>query len=95
MRTKTMSTVHLAAAVVILLVVLAFRVRVGAKANANAVLQTTGMNTLASKVTEAGFSCKGYAVLTPEQFEQVTGKEIRMSALPAKQGVEVMASGIS
>jgi mercuric ion binding protein len=126
MRTKTISTALLIATVVTLLVVLAFRVRVGATADAIAVLQTTGMtcdrcsstitsalerergvavttvdvaqgwvivgydpktikpNTLAAKVTEAGFSSKVYVVLTPEQFKQVTGKEIGKMVAAAK-----------
>lgn len=126
MRTKNISNALLVATVVTLLVVLAFRVRGGATAEAIAVLQTIGMtcdrcsstitlalerergvavtavdvakgwvmvgydpktikpNTLVAKVTEAGFGCKVYAVLTPEQFTQVTGKEISKMASVAK-----------
>lgn len=127
MRTKNISTALLVATVVTLLVALAFRVRVGATAEAIAVLQTTGMtcdrcsstitsalerergvavtavdvakgwvmvgydpktikpNTLVTKVTEAGFGCKVYAVLTPEQFKHATGKEISKIASAAKR----------
>jgi periplasmic mercuric ion binding protein len=126
MRANTMCTALLVTTLVTLLVLLAFRVRIGGTADSIAVLQATGINcdrcsstitlvlerergvavtavdvakgwvivgydpktikpdTLASKVTAAGFSSKVYAVLTPEQFKQVTGKEIGKMVATAK-----------
>jgi mercuric ion binding protein len=111
------------AAAVILLTVLALRVRTGAGADSIAVLKTSGMtcgscsklissgletvkgvavtevdveggwvivgyNTktvnpeiLAEKVRKSGFSSAVYAVLTPEQFRQTTGREIGKAAV--------------
>jgi periplasmic mercuric ion binding protein len=122
MRTKTASTALLVVTVVTMLVVLAFRVRVGTTADAIAVLQTTGMTcgrcsstitsaleqergvaasevdvaggcvivcydsktvkaeVLAQKVTEAGFGSKVYAVQTPAQFKQATGRDFGKTA---------------
>jgi mercuric ion binding protein len=126
MRTRTICTALLIAASVTLLVVLALRVRVGATADAIAVLRTTGMTcsscsskittalerergvavtevdvaggwvivgydtktikpeNLALKVSETGFGSKVYAVLTPEEFRQVTGRDIGKDASAAK-----------
>jgi copper chaperone CopZ len=126
MRTKTICTTLLIVTSVTLLVVLAFRVRIGATADSIAVLRTTGMTcgscssritkalerergvavtevdvaggwvivgydtkavkpeNLALKVTETGFGSKVYAVLTPEEFKQVTGREIGKNASAAK-----------
>ena len=109
-------------AVVTLLVVLAFRVRVGVSADSIAVLKTTGMTcgscsdkitkalesmkgvavtevdieggwvivgydtksvkpeALAEKVNGTGFGSNVHDVLTPEQFKQVTGRDIGKKA---------------
>ncbi|MBT0663623.1 heavy-metal-associated domain-containing protein [Geobacter pelophilus] len=42
--------------------------------------QRTKPETLAQKVSDAGFSSNIYAVLTPEEFKQATGREIGRSA---------------
>ncbi len=39
---------------------------------------------LAQKVSETGFGCNLYAVLTPEEFRQVAGREIGKSAADSK-----------
>ncbi len=117
MKNKIFNAVILVAAVT-LLSILAFYVRVGATADAVAVLKTTGMTcsscareittalqkvngvaaaevdvaggwvvvgydtktvkpvTLAEKVSNVGFSSNVHQVLTPEQFKQITGREI-------------------
>ena len=126
MRTKIISTALLVLTVITMLVLLACRVRIGAAAEAVALLQSNcmtcdrclniitatlerergvavvavdvaggiitvgydpkiiGADTLALKVTTAGFDSKVREVLTPEQFKQVTGKEIGMIAWSAK-----------
>lgn len=110
---------------VTLLVFLAFRVRVGATAEAVVVLRTTGMTcsscsdkikqalsrergvagtevdvvggwvmvgydpklvtveSLAAKVNRTGFVSTVKAVMTPEQYKQLTGREIWKSATPS------------
>ena len=64
MRAKKISTVLLIITAVTMLVVLAFRVRVGATADSVAVLRTTGMTcgSCSSKITKALESEKGVAV---------------------------------
>jgi len=112
--------------VVVLLVVLAFHVRIGATADAVAVLKTTGMTcgscaskisralesqrgvavtevdleggwvvvgydaksvqpqSLAEKVKGTGFGSTLQAVLTPEQFRQMTGRAVGQGAGSSK-----------
>lgn len=126
MGVKKISTLLAVCAVVALLVLLAFRVRVGVTADAVAVLKTSGMtcgscsdkitraletlngvaNTevnveggwvvvgydtksvkpelLAEKVAGTGFSSKVHLVLTPEQFKQITGRNVGQNAVPSK-----------
>lgn len=118
MNTKRISISFLCLTVVTLLVVFAFRVRIGATADSIAVLKTSGMTcgscsskitraleslkgvavtevdveggwvvvgydkkdvkpeSLAAKVNDTGFVSNVQAVLTPEQFKQVTGRDI-------------------
>ena len=122
MNAKKISTSFLVIAAVTVLVVFAFRVRIGATADSVAVLQTSGMTcgscssritkalesvkgvavtevdvnggwvivgydtkvvkpeTLAEKVTGTGFNSKLSEVLTPEQFRQITGRNIGQNA---------------
>lgn len=124
MSSKKISTSLLVLAVVTILIVLAFQVRIGATANSVAVLRTTGMTcgSCSSKITKALESMKGVAVtevdvedgwvvvgydtksvnpealaaqvkstgfgsnvhmvLTPEQFRQVTGRDIGGKTAP-------------
>jgi periplasmic mercuric ion binding protein len=124
MKNRTIN-VMLLVAVVTLLSVLAFYVRIGATADAVAVLKTTGMTcgscsskitrvldalkgvavtevdveggwvvvgydtkavrpeVLAEKVSGAGFGSNVHVVLTPEQFKQITGKDIGKNASPS------------
>lgn len=124
MSSKKISTSLLVLAVVTILIVLAFQVRIGATANSVAVLRTTGMTcgSCSSKITKALESVKGVAitevdveggwvvvgydtkavnpealaaqvkstgfgsnvhmVLTPEQFKQVTGRDIGGKSAP-------------
>lgn len=125
MDVKKISTSLLAITAFTFLVVLAFHVRVGATADAIAVLKTTGMTcgscsskisksletlkgvavtevdveggwvivgydtktvkpeSLAAKVTGAGFGSNVHVVLTPDQFKQITGRDIGVKADPA------------
>lgn len=118
MISKKISTSLLVIGVITVLVVLAFRISVGATADSVAVLKTTGMTcgscsskitkaleslkgvavtevdveggwvvvgydtkdvkpeSLAEKVNGAGFGSKVHIVLTPEQFKQLTGRDI-------------------
>lgn len=118
MNAKRISTSLLILTAITFMVVLAFRVRVGASADSIALLKTDGMTCgscsssitsalqsvkgvattevdlnrgwvivaynrssvtpehLAEKVTSAGFSSNLTEVLTPEQFRQITGREI-------------------
>ena len=64
MNTKKVSTALLVITVMVFLVVLAFRVRIGATADSVAVLQTTGMTcgSCSNKITKALESLKGVAV---------------------------------
>ncbi len=122
MNAKRISVSLLSITVVTLLVVLAFRVRIGATADSVAVLKTTGMTcsscsskitkaleslkgvavtevdveggwvvvsydtkavkpeSLAAKVNDTGFVSNVHVVLTPEQFKQVTGRDIGKKA---------------
>ena len=128
MRSKKISTLLLIIMAVTMLVVLAFRVTVGATADSVAVLSTTGMTCgscsdkitqalqsvkgvavaevdvaggwvivgydtkttgpakLAQKIGEAGFGSKVYAVLTPEQFRDITGRELGKNSSAAGCG---------
>jgi copper chaperone CopZ len=112
-------------AVVVMLVFLAFRIRVGATADSVALLRTTGMTcsscadkitqtlsrekgvagtevdvagglvivgydhrlvtpeSLTQKVSGAGFGSMVYAVMTPEEYKQLTGRQIWKSGTPA------------
>ncbi|TWJ19097.1 heavy-metal-associated domain-containing protein [Geobacter argillaceus] len=123
MRVKNIITTLLLVAVVTLLTVLAFRVRVGATADSVAVLRTSGMTcgscstkiskaleslkgvavtevdvdggwvivgydtktvrpeALAEKVSTTGFGSNLYTVVTPEQFKQITGRDIGQNAI--------------
>jgi len=125
MNAKRISTSFLVIAAVTVLVVFAFRVRIGATADSVAVLQTTGMTcgscssritkalesvkgvavtevdvnggwvivgydtktvkpeTLAERVTGTGFNSKLSEVLTPEQFRQITGRNVGQNAAPS------------
>ncbi len=122
MNAKKLSTSFLVLAAITVLVVLAFRIRVGATADSVAVLRTTGMtcgscsskitktletlkgvaaaevdveggwvvvgydttivkpDVLAAQVSSAGFGSNVHQVLTPEQFKQITGREIGAKA---------------
>lgn len=122
MNAKRLSASFLVFAAITLLVVLAFRIRVGATADSVAVLRTTGMtcgscsskitktletlkgvataevdveggwvvvgydskmvkpDALAAQVSSAGFGSNVHQVLTPEQFKQITGREIGTKA---------------
>lgn len=122
MSAKKISTSLLVITVITLLVVLAFRIRVGATADSIAVLKTAGMTcgscsskitkaleslkgvavtevdieggwvivgydtktvkpeALAEKVNGTGFGSNVHVVLTPEQFKQVTGRDIGQKA---------------
>ena len=122
MNAKKISTSLLVITVITLLVVLAFRVRIGATADSVAVLKTTGMTcgscstkitkalealkgvavtevdvnggwvivgydtdtvkpeSLAQKVSGTGFASNVYDVLTPEQFRQITGRNVGQNA---------------
>ena len=122
MNTKKISTSLLVIVAISVLVVFAFRVRVGATADSVAVLKTTGMTcgscsskitkaleelkgvavtevdveggwvivgydtkivkpeVLAEKVNAAGFGTNVHQVLTPEQFKQITGRDIGKKA---------------
>jgi mercuric ion binding protein len=122
MNAKKLSTSFLVLAAITVLVVLAFRIRVGATADSVAVLRTTGMtcgscsskistaletlkgvavtevdveggwvvvgydtktvkpDALAAQVSSAGFGSNVHQVLTPEQFKQITGREIGTKA---------------
>ena len=122
MRAKNIFTTLLVVAAVSLLVVLAFRVRVGVTADSIAVLKTSGMTcgscstkitkaleslkgvaltevdvnggwvivgydtktvkpeALAEKVRTTGFGSNLYTVVTPEQFKQITGRNIEQNA---------------
>jgi copper chaperone CopZ len=122
MTAKRITTSLLVITTITVLVVLAFRVRIGATADSIAVLQTTGMTcgscsskitkaletlkgvavtevdveggwvivgydttavkpeVLAEKVKGAGFGSNVYRVLTPEEFKQITGRDIGKSA---------------
>jgi mercuric ion binding protein len=128
MNAKRISTSVLILLAVTVLVVFAFRVRIGATADSVAVLQTTGMTcgscssritkalesvkgvavtevdvnggwvivgfdkkvvkpeTLAERVTGTGFSSKLSEVLTPEQFRQITGRNVGQNAAPSSGG---------
>jgi copper chaperone CopZ len=125
MNAKRITTSLLVIAAITVLVVLAFRVRVGATADSVAVLRTTGMTcgscsskitkaleslkgvavtevdveggwvivgydtkdvrpeSIAEEVSGAGFGSNVHVVLTPEQFKQITGREIGMKASPS------------
>ncbi|MDD2733619.1 MAG: heavy-metal-associated domain-containing protein [Desulfuromonadaceae bacterium] len=118
MTAKRITTSLLVITAITVLVVLAFRVRIGATADSVAVLKTTGMTcgscsskitqalesmkgvavtevdveggwvvvgydttavkpeVLAEKVSGAGFGSNVHVVLTPEQFKQITGRDI-------------------
>jgi len=118
MARKNIISAFLIVAVITLMVVLAFRVRVGATADSVAVLETKGMtcgvcskkitgalgkvsgvattevdvdggwvivgydknavrpDALVQKVAGAGFPSQLYAVMTPEQFRQITGRAV-------------------
>lgn len=122
MNAKRLSTLLLFFAAITILVVLAFRIRVGATADSVAVLRTTGMTcgscsskitktletlkgvavtevdveggwvvvgydtktvkpeALAEKVNSAGFGSSVHRVLTPEQFKQITGRDVGKDA---------------
>ncbi len=122
MNAKRISTSLLVITVITLLVVLAFRVRIGETADSVAVLKTTGMTcgscstkitkaleslkgvavtevdvnggwvivgydtdtvkpeSLAQKVSGTGFASNVYDVLTPEQFRQITGRNVGQNA---------------
>ncbi|HEY3309092.1 MAG TPA: heavy-metal-associated domain-containing protein [Desulfuromonadaceae bacterium] len=122
MNTKKISTALLVITAITFLVILAFRVRIGATADSVAVLQTTGMTcgscsskitnaleslkgvavtevdvnggwvsvgydtkmikpeVLAQKVSSVGFGSNVHLVLTPEQFKQLTGRDIGKKA---------------
>jgi copper chaperone CopZ len=124
MISKKISTSLLVIGVITVLVVLAFRIRVGATADSVAVLRTTGMTcgscsskitqaletlkgvavtevdveggwvvvgydtktvkpeALAAQVSNTGFGSNVHMVLTPEQFKQVTGRDIGTKAAP-------------
>ncbi|MFZ3208188.1 MAG: heavy-metal-associated domain-containing protein [Geobacteraceae bacterium] len=126
MNAKRITTSLLVIAAVTVLVVLAFRVRIGATADSVAVLRTTGMTcgscsskitkaleslkgvavtevdvnggwvivgydtktvkpeSLAQKVSETGFGSNVYAVLTPQEFSQITGRNVGQNAAPSK-----------
>lgn len=126
MNAKRISTSLLVILAVTVLVVLAFRVRIGATADSIAVLKTAGMTcgscsskitraleslkgvavtevdveggwvvvgydtksvkpeALAEKVNSAGFDSNVHQVLTPEQFKQITGREIGKNDSPSK-----------
>ncbi|OGU07762.1 MAG: heavy metal transporter [Geobacteraceae bacterium GWC2_58_44] len=128
MNAKTISTSILVIAAVTVLVVFAFRVRIGATADSVAVLKTTGMTCgscssritkalesvkgvavtevdvnggwvivgydqkavkperLAERVAGTGFSSKVSEVLTPEQFRQITGRNVGQNAAPSSGG---------
>jgi mercuric ion binding protein len=128
MNAKKISTSFLVIAAVTVLVVFAFRVRIGATADSIAVLKTTGMTcgscssritkaletvkgvavtevdvsggwvivgfdtkavkpeSLAEKVTGAGFNSKVSEVLTPEQFRQITGRNVGQKPAPSSGG---------
>ena len=128
MNAKRLSTSVLLLAAVTVLVVFAFRVRIGATADSVAVLQTKGMTcgscssritkalesvkgvavtevdvnggwvivgfdtkvvkpeTLAEKITGTGFNSKLSEVLTPEQFRQITGRNVGQNAAPSSGG---------
>jgi len=128
MNAKTISTSFLVIAAVTVLVVFAFRVRIGATADSVAVLRTVGMTCgscsskitkalesvrgvavtevdvnggwvivgydqevvqperLAEKVSGAGFSCKVSEVLSPEQFRQITGRNVGHNAAATSGG---------
>lgn len=125
MNAKRISTSLLVIAAVTVLVVLAFRVRIGATADSIAVLKTIGMTcgscsskitkaleslkgvavtevdveggwvvvgydtksvkpeALAEKVSGVGFGSNVHVVLTPEQFKQITGRDIGKNASPS------------
>ncbi len=122
MNAKKISTSILVITVITLLVVLAFRVRIGVTADSVAVLKTTGMTcgscsskitkaleslkgvavtevdvnggwvivgydtktvkpeSLAQKVSGTGFASNVYGVLTPEEFKQITGRNVGQNA---------------
>ena len=122
---KRITTSLLVIIAITLLVVFAFRVRIGATADSIAVLKTTGMTcgscsskitkalealqgvavtevdveggwvvvgydtktvkpqVLAEKVSSAGFGSNVHQVLTPEQFKQITGRDIGKNATPS------------
>lgn len=44
--------------------------------------KTTKPDVIASKVSETGFSSSVYRVLSPEQFKQITGRDIGKKASP-------------
>ena len=123
MNAKRITTSLLVIIVVTLLVVLAFRVRIGSTADSVVVLKTTGMTcgscsskitkaleslkgvaitevdvnggwvivgydkasvkpeNLAQKVSGTGFASNVYDVLTPEQFRQITGRNVGENAV--------------
>ena len=128
MNAKTISTSFLVSMAVTVLVVFAFRVRIGATADSVAVLRTVGMTCgscssritkalesvkgvavtevdvnggwvivgydqkavkperLAEKVSGAGFSSKVSEVLSPEQFRQITGRNVGQNAAATSGG---------
>ena len=125
MNPKKISTSLLVITAITFLVVLAFRVQIGATADSVAVLKTTGMTcgscsskitkaleslkgvavtevdvnggwviiaydtkdikpeVLAEKVTGTGFNSNVHDVLTPDQFKQITGRDIGKKASPS------------
>ena len=91
MNAKKLSTALLVAAVVTILLVFAFQVRIGATADSVAVLQTTGMTcgSCADKVSRALQSMKGVAATEVEldQGRVIVGydtKMVRPESLAAK-----------
>ena len=135
MNARKITTSLLVIGAVTLLVVLAFRVRIGATADSVAVLRTTGMTcgscageiskalesvrgvavtevdvnngwvivgydtkrvqpeALAAKVRATGFASNVHDVVTPEQFRQLTGRDIGKAAAKGCGGCGTKGGG--